>query len=84
MPLPLVSVTRPFSFEGARRQKIAEEGIDELADRVDALIVIPNDRLLALTDYKVTVDNAFKIADDVLTTGVQRSPRLSPRPVNKP
>ena len=64
-------VTRPFSFEGARRQKVADEGINELSDKVDAMIVIPNDRLLALTDYKVTVDNAFKMADDVLTTGVR-------------
>lgn len=64
-------VTRPFSFEGARRQKVAEDGIDELSSRVDAMIVIPNDRLLALTDYKVTVDNAFKMADDVLMTGVR-------------
>lgn len=64
-------VTRPFSFEGARRQKVAEDGINELSSRVDAMIVIPNDRLLALTDYKVTVDNAFKMADDVLMTGVR-------------
>lgn len=64
-------VTKPFSFEGARRQKVAEEGINELSDSVDAMIVIPNDRLLALTDYKVTVDNAFKMADDVLMTGVR-------------
>jgi len=64
-------VTRPFSFEGARRQKVAEDGINSLTNNVDAMIVIPNDRLLALTDYKVTVDNAFKMADDVLANGVR-------------
>jgi len=64
-------VTRPFSFEGVRRQQVAEEGISRLAEKVDSMIVIPNDRLLALTDYKVTVDNAFKIADDVLMNGVR-------------
>ncbi|MFC1925226.1 cell division protein FtsZ [Chloroflexota bacterium] len=64
-------VTRPFSFEGARRQQVAEEGINEIADKVDSMIVIPNDRLLALTDQKFTVDNAFKMADDVLATGVR-------------
>ena len=64
-------VTRPFAFEGVRRQQVAEEGINRLSDKVDAMIVIPNDRLLALTDYKVTVDSAFKMADDVLMTGVR-------------
>jgi len=64
-------VTRPFAFEGVRRQQVAEEGISRLAEKVDSMIVIPNDRLLTLTDCKVTVDNAFKIADDVLMNGVR-------------
>lgn len=69
--LTVAIVTKPFSFEGVRRQQVAEEGISNLTDKVDAMIVIPNDRLLALSDYKVTVDNAFKMADDVLMTGVR-------------
>jgi len=64
-------VTKPFSFEGLRRQQSAEEGINNLTDKLDAMIVIPNDRLIALSDFKVTVDNAFKMADDVLMTGVR-------------
>ncbi|MFC1924947.1 cell division protein FtsZ [Chloroflexota bacterium] len=64
-------VTKPFSFEGLRRQQAAEEGINNLTDKLDAMIVIPNDRLIALSDFKVTVDNAFKMADDVLMTGVR-------------
>jgi len=64
-------VTRPFAFEGLRRQQVAEEGISRLAEKVDSMIVIPNERLLALTDQKVTIDNAFKMADDVLMNGVR-------------
>jgi len=64
-------VTKPFSFEGSRRNKVAEEGILKLCDKVDTLVIIPNDRLLELCDNKTTVDNAFRMADDVLRLGVQ-------------
>ena len=64
-------VTRPFSFEGTRRARVAEEGILQLCDKVDTLVIIPNDRLLELCDAKTTVDNAFRLADDVLRLGVQ-------------
>ena len=63
--------TRPFTFEGAHRTKVAEEGIKNLMGKVDTLILIPNDRLLALCDQKTSVDGAFKMADDVLLHGVQ-------------
>jgi len=69
--LTVAIVTKPFNFEMARRQQIAEEGISTLSDEVDAMIVIPNERLLAITGQKVTVDAAFKTADDVLMTGVR-------------
>ncbi len=64
-------VTRPFSFEGKVRAKQAEEGIDELRAEVDTLIVIPNDRLLAISDRSITAVEAFKSADQVLLSGVQ-------------
>ncbi len=64
-------VTKPFSFEGGHRAKVAEEGIINLSGKVDTLIIIPNDRLLQLCDAKTTVDNAFKLADDALHLGVQ-------------
>ena len=64
-------VTKPFSFEGSRRRKLAEEGVARLKDKVDTLIIIPNDRLFAVCDEKVTMENAFRIADDVLRQGVQ-------------
>ncbi len=63
-------VTRPFSFEGKRRAGQAEEGIAALRAEVDTLIVIPNDRLLALSDRQVSVMDAFKSADHVLLSGV--------------
>ncbi len=69
--LTIAVVTKPFSFEGAHRTKVAEEGIDNLLGKVDTLIIIPNDRLLDLCDNKTGVDNAFKLADDVLRHGVQ-------------
>ncbi len=69
--LTIAIVTRPFSFEGAHRARTAMEGIGKLLDRSDTLIIIPNDRLLALCDQKTTVDNAFKMADDVLKNGVE-------------
>ncbi len=63
-------VTRPFSFEGARRGAQAEEGIQRLKEKVDTLIVIPNDRLIAVADEKTTMVNAFQMADEVLLQGV--------------
>jgi cell division protein FtsZ len=64
-------VTRPFSFEGKRRADQAETGIAELRDEVDTLIVIPNDRLLSISDRQVSVLDAFHSADQVLLSGVQ-------------
>ncbi|MFC4589844.1 cell division protein FtsZ [Sphaerisporangium corydalis] len=64
-------VTRPFSFEGRRRAAQAEAGIETLRDEVDTLIVIPNDRLLSISDRQVSVLDAFKAADQVLLSGVQ-------------
>ena len=69
--LTIAVVTRPFTFEGAHRSMTAEEGIKELMDKVDTLIVIPNDRLLELCDKKTSVDGAFILADEVLHHGVQ-------------
>ncbi|MGH3445438.1 MAG: cell division protein FtsZ, partial [Nocardioidaceae bacterium] len=63
-------VTRPFAFEGRRRANQAEEGISSLRDEVDTLIVIPNDRLLSISDRNVSVLDAFKQADQVLLQGV--------------
>jgi cell division protein FtsZ len=64
-------VTRPFSFEGRRRSVQAEQGIQVLREKVDTLIVIPNDRLLAVASNKTTMVGAFKMADEVLLHGVQ-------------
>jgi len=64
-------VTRPFLWEGKVRNDSAEEGIRSLRDKVDALIVIPNDRLAQVVDRKTTLEEAFRIADDVLRQGVQ-------------
>ncbi len=64
-------VTRPFTFEGRRRATQADSGIDALRNEVDTLIVIPNDRLLAMTDRDISVLDAFRSADQVLLSGVQ-------------
>lgn len=64
-------VTRPFSFEGRKRAFVADEGIKKLRDAVDTLIVIPNDRLLQVTDKRTSILDAFRMADDVLRQGVQ-------------
>jgi cell division protein FtsZ len=64
-------VTRPFSFEGSRRIQSAEAGIEKLKDHSDTLIVIPNDRLLQIVDKRANLQDAFRIADDVLYQGVQ-------------
>ena len=64
-------VTRPFTFEGAKRAKAAEDGIGKLKEHVDTLIVIPNDRLLQIADKRASLQQAFKLADDVLRQGIQ-------------
>jgi len=64
-------VTRPFSFEGKRRAMQADEGIENLRKEVDTLIVIPNDRLLSISDRSISAPEAFKTADQVLLSGVQ-------------
>ena len=64
-------VTKPFSFEGGHRSKVAEEGIMDLVDKVDTLVIIPNDRLLKLCDQKTGMENAFRLADQILHHGVQ-------------
>jgi len=69
--LTIAVVTKPFTFEGVRRNEVADDGIVRLLGKVDTLIIIPNDRLLDLCDSKTMVDNAFKMADDVLRHGVQ-------------
>ena len=67
---PIV-VTKPFAFEGKVRMRQAEEGITELKNKVDALVIIPNERLKMATDQKITLANAFEIADDVLRQAVE-------------
>ncbi|MFP3897763.1 MAG: cell division protein FtsZ [Dehalococcoidia bacterium] len=69
--LTIAVVTKPFSFEGTHRAQVAEEGMVNLSNKVDTLIIIPNDRLLQLCDAKTSVDNAFRLADDALLLGVQ-------------
>jgi len=64
-------VTRPFAFEGATRARTAEEGIHELQQRVDTLVIIPNDRLLVVADPKTTITEAFSFADDILRQAIQ-------------
>ncbi|MBN2186500.1 MAG: cell division protein FtsZ [Dehalococcoidia bacterium] len=69
--LTIAVVTKPFTFEGAHRTQVAEEGLLNLSNKVDTLIIIPNDRLLHLCDAKTTVESGFKLADDALLQGVQ-------------
>ena len=64
-------VTRPFTFEGAQRARVAETGIEELKEHVDTLIVIPNDRLLETADKRLSLLYSFKMADDILRQGIQ-------------
>ena len=64
-------VTKPFTFEGPRRRTVAEDGLARLKEQVDTLIVIPNDRLLEVTAKNVSLQNAFRTADDVLRQGIQ-------------
>ena len=69
--LTVAVVTKPFSFEGAQRKNIGDSGLDELRDKVDTIIVIPNDRLLSMVDKKTSLLDAFGMADEVLQQGVQ-------------
>lgn len=64
-------VTKPFEFEGSHRRRQAEEGVEILQDKVDTLIIIPNDKLFEYTDSKLSIEEAFKKADEVLRYGVQ-------------
>lgn len=69
--LTVAIVTKPFAFEGTRRMVVAEEGIEALQPNVDALIVIPNQRLMDVIDRRTTLSDAFKVVDSVLSHGVQ-------------
>ena len=69
--LTVAIVTKPFQFEGARRREQAERGVRALAEEVDTLIVVPNDRLLGVLDRQTAMVEAFRVADDVLRQGVQ-------------
>jgi cell division protein FtsZ len=69
--LTVAVVTKPFSFEGAKRRLLAEQGIQDLVDKVDTLITIPNDRLLQVVEKRTSMVDAFRIVDDVLRQGVQ-------------
>lgn len=69
--LTVAVVTKPFGFEGTRRMVVADEGIENLKDKVDTLIVIPNQRILEMVDKKMTLIEAFRMADNVLGQGVQ-------------
>ncbi len=64
-------VTKPFSFEGPKRRQVAEDGLNRLKEQVDTLIIIPNDRLLEVVDRKMSLQAAFRAADDVLRQGIQ-------------
>ena len=78
--LTVALVTKPFSFEGAQRMRIAQEGLAQLRDRVDTLITIPNDKLLALIDRKTSLLSAFSVVDDVLRQAVQAISDLVVKP----
>ena len=78
--LTVAVVTKPFAFEGAQRRSIADEGLENLKERVDSLITIPNDKLLQIIDKKTTLLNSFKIVDDVLRQGVQGISDLITKP----
>jgi cell division protein FtsZ len=78
--LTVAVVTKPFSFEGKKRLNSAEVGIKNLKERVDALIVIPNDRLLQVSDSNTTIKEAFDLADSVLRQGIQGITELITQP----
>jgi len=69
--LTVAVVTKPFSFEGAQRMRLAEQGLEELRKEVDALIVVPNDRLLATVQKETTLKQAFSMCDDILKQAVE-------------
>jgi cell division protein FtsZ len=69
--LTVATVTKPFAFEGNRRMQVAEEGIANLITKLDTVIIVPNDKLMELSDNKTSVDGAFKLADEVLANAVQ-------------
>lgn len=69
--LTVAVVTKPFTFEGPRRMRLAEEGVEQLKNKVDTIIIVPNDKLLSVGDRRMTLVEAFKVADDVLRQGVQ-------------
>ena len=78
--LTVAVVTKPFAFEGSQRRAIADEALENLKDRVDTLITIPNDKLLSIIDRKTTLLSAFRIVDDVLRQGVQGISDLITKP----
>ncbi len=80
--LTVAVVTKPFSFEGQQRMRLAESGLEELRKEVDALIVIPNDRLLAVVDSATTVRSAFAMCDEVLRQAVEGVSDLITTPGN--
>lgn len=80
--LTVAVVTKPFSFEGQQRMRLAEQGLEELRKEVDALIVIPNDRLLAVVDQNTTVKSAFALCDEVLRQAVEGVSDLITTPGN--
>ena len=69
--LTIAVVTKPFTFEGKVRARNAQEGIERLKNSVDAILVVPNDKLLQIMDKKASLKDAFKTADDVLRQGIQ-------------
>ncbi|GMV87237.1 MAG: cell division protein FtsZ [Chthonomonas sp.] len=69
--LTVAVVTRPFTFEGGRRRRLASEGVSSLIGKVDTIITIPNDRLLSVVERRTTLADSFRVADDVLRQGVQ-------------
>ena len=69
--LTIAVVTKPFSFEGVKRSEIAEEALQELSDKVDSIIVVPNDKLLEIIDKETSLLDAFNVSDNVLKQGVQ-------------
>ncbi len=73
-------VTKPFSFEGMKRSRNAEEGIRKLREKVDTLIAIPNDRLFSVCSRDVTADSAFRVADEILKQGIQSIAELITNP----
>jgi len=78
--LTIAVVTRPFSFEGTRREAVAEDGIKCLQEDVDTLVVVSNDRLLEVVNKRISLDVAFRIADEVLRQGVQGISEVVTRP----